>query len=1157
MAALILIPLLPGAALAQSDSGEIRIVVTDDGGKVPIELARVLLDGPVSTSELTDKKGQVIFTDVPDGIYRARIAKSGYQVVTSKSFEVINGNVVTVAVTLALSTTLKVIGTVTAHSTAVVSSSSINGDSAQRKLSDDLAGALNKLSGVSVSTTGDDSDATQTVSLEGHDASQTQLSLDGIPLNAPGVAGNLGAYATDLFSGASVRTGPQAGGLGGGVNFSTLQPTLSWLSNAQLAVGSYGKHNASFAESGSFDKLGLAVQTTYRSIPSLADGDVFLDASGLDYSHDGDSTIYGDLAKFRYQFSDSQTLIGTYLNSNRSSDVICLRITNNIPCGYGPNNTSDGNTALYSLTDSALVGETTVQASLFATNGHTLLDELNRFVAGEAAPIGFSTDSNSTGYSINATLPERERHTFSIQAYSTYSTTQTSPLVAQAIPFYNDTQTSQYSSIQLTDSIHSNSKLNLSESAGLSQARGAASSALASLNATWRPTRVDAFSGQYAIGGVAASPSRSTILTDPASLRFSCDGTTIGGDTAYGNAPGDAPGSSSSISERLGYTRTLRHGSLSFQLYNQIQAGVVLPVQVNGSALVDLGVITPAYLDAVERVFDSQGGCGAAPGTPFDATQLYFSSPIGGVKRVYQGGSITGSVQVGQLVVQPYWNVNVSKAISNDPRVDNPFSITISGSQLPNIPLQRGGIVLDYKAPHSILEWLADAQYTAKNNANNLPAFTTFDAGVSANLDVGTLTLAMSNLTNTFGGVFAGPANAVPYQTLGGDTVATIARPLQPREISVTYGVKFGAGAPNSQTGAAFQARGPRGSGGGAGFATPGGGAGAGNDNGNAAGGGANGRGGFRNLLSPIPTAPPSNPLDVTVSQACPSTAAPQAQQLSTEVKAFVASIEAAKTASGYPQTMAAPKLDDATLTYHGLGSTYALTITPTLSTPANTVSPSPSPSSSPSPRGGNAGFARLRAYFGCLPIHLANADDVKTHALYSAQNALFFVPQVTFMPSVGLYVVARQQQAGQETFRVYALPSAPPADPFVVRTATTCTPDLRATATTVIGELRAYFTNGTKPSSWTITAHDAKGGTWYELNPGDPTIIGAVLYCGRVAAGSRDDLTQRGFDGVTPPELNYAKSLGLYVLRPNRPPTAGGAAGGSATPSPAPGGGR
>ena len=46
--------------------------------------------------------------------------------------------------------------------------------------------------------------------------------------------------------------------------------------------------------------------------------------------------------------------------------------------------------------------------------------------------------------------------------------------------------------------------------------------------------------------------------------------------------------------------------------------------------------------------------------------------------------------------------------------------------------------------------------------------------------------------------------------------------------------------------------------------------------------------------------------------------------------------------------------------------------------------------------------------------------------------------------------------------------------------------------------------------------------------------MIPALLACGRVAATTADDLTKLGFDGKPVPELNYAPSLGLYLIRPN-----------------------
>ena len=239
--------LLAGAApaFAQSDTGEIDIVVQDATTKKPVVLARVMLDGPVITSEFTGNDGKVRFTDVPSGIYRARVFARGFNGVTSDNFEVIDGRAVTVTVALAQSTggPLRTIASEVVKSTATISTTAIDNNSAQRKLSNDLADALGKLSGVNVTTSSDDSDATQTVSLEGQDPSQTQMTLDGIPLNAPGMAGDLRAMNSDLFTGANVSFGPTLGGLAGGVNFRTLEPTLTWQGAFSLSAGSNGKNN--------------------------------------------------------------------------------------------------------------------------------------------------------------------------------------------------------------------------------------------------------------------------------------------------------------------------------------------------------------------------------------------------------------------------------------------------------------------------------------------------------------------------------------------------------------------------------------------------------------------------------------------------------------------------------------------------------------------------------------------------------------------------------------------------------------------------------------------------------------------------------------------------------------------------------------------------
>jgi hypothetical protein len=1091
------------AVRAQSDSGEIDIVVVDATTKHPLELARVLLDGPVITSEITETNGKVTFTDVPDGIYRARIVKRGYNSLTSASFEVLDGRVVTVSFALASETGgLKVIGQVTAKASATISATSIDQNSAQRRLSTDLADALNKLSGVSVSTSSDDSDATQTISLEGHDPTQTQLTLDGIPLNAPGSAGNLGGFATDLFQGASVHMGPTLGGLGGSVNFSTLQPTLSWITQMQLSTGSYGRWNYSVAETGSAGKLGIAVQSVQRLYPSLADGDLFEDASGLDYVHDGDSTISGNVMTARYEFGDSNSVTGLFMNSTRNTNVICLRYNGDpqttLPCGYGPNNTDGSNVQLYSLTDNALLGATQLQTSVFSLDNSSLYNQLARYVNGEPSPNGYSSDTKSTGYVVNATLPAQERHTISFQAYGTSSQFATTPLVPQAFEFYNGSQTTQYSVLQATDTIHSNDKLTLAGSAGLSTATGNAGiSELASAAATWKPTTRDTYSASFALGGAAATQGRLQILSDPASLRFDCNGK-----VAFGSAPGEQPTRGSSNSVRVGYTHDLHGGNVSLTLYRQLQQGVLLPVNVNGVVLDQLGELPLGYLQQVQEIYNSPAGCNAPLQTPFTAQQLYMTTPISGVQRVYQGAELTGFLTLGNLVVEPYYNLTGAVANSSSYIFTNAYSITIPGQQLPNVPLQKAGLVLDYKAPHSMFEWLADAQHVSANNPNDLPAYTTYDAGVTAQLTRGTLTFAATNISNTYAGVFSSPANAVPYTTEGGYVIPNIARPLTPRTYSLTYSVKFGQGTV-SQTATAFHARGPGGSGG---FFGGGGRGGPGDANSRPGGGQG---GGFRSLFSPLPQTPPADPFAVGANpQTCSAENVGKARQLSAELKAYQAQIEAARTAAGYPATMPAPALPDATVTYHGLGTTYALAVTP-------------------------KGSGTLRVVAGCMSLHIARADDVTQRKLYAASNPIFFVPQLSFMPAVGMYIVARQPQAGQEMFRVYKLPTTPPKDPFELRASTSCTGAVRNLATPSMAELAKHFSANAATPSWTITAHAAKGGTWYELEPGDPTVIPALMLCGRIAATTDAELASHGFAGKAVPEINYAAPLGLYLVRP------------------------
>jgi hypothetical protein len=1087
--ALTFVASLTPVARAQSDTGEIWITVQDAGSKAPVILARVLLDGPVVTSEFTGNDGKVHFIDVPDGIYRARVFARGFQAVTSSNFEVTNGRSVTVAVELAQSQApLKTIASVVSKSTATVSTSSISANSAQRKLSSDLADALGKLSGVNVTTSSNDSDATQTISLEGQDASQTAMSVNGIPLNSPGMAGNVRGINSDLFTGANVSFGPQAGGFGGGVGFLTLQPTLSWQSEFALSVGSIGKNNYLASESGSLGKLGFAFTHTYRAVPSLLDGMTYLDASGLSYNHNGDRNSTGTLLNLRYQLTDAQTLSGLYMHSTNSANMVCTQFTGPVPCGFGPNNTNNGSFDLYSLSDNALIGNTQVQASFFGTRMSTLNDLLNRYIGGVAAPTGTQSTNYSNGFSVNATLPARDRHTLSVSAYSTNSRSTFTPLVSQAAPYTFAGQSTGYSSLTLNDSIRANAKLRFNDSIGLSRSNNAPSTILLGFSTNWQPTTSDTYAFSYNIGGAGARFGRQGILSDPAQLRFDCNGA-----VAFGSAPGDNSSANSSTSARLSYTHKMTGGLISAQVYRMSQNGVVLPVDVNGTALTSSGIFPPNYFAIAQNTFVNE--CGVPVGTTFGPQNTYFSTPISGVQRVYEGFHLNGYFTFGNLVVEPFYDTQVAKANSSDPRFANPYAITISGTQLPNVPLHRAGLTLDYKPPRSVFEYLANASYTGSNNSQNLPAYTTVDAGVNYQTSRGALTFAASNIFNTYGGIFSTSQGAVPYVTQIGAIIPTVARPNTPRQYSVTYTLRFGQNVQQAPSSANVSLAGGEGEGGG-GLRVVG-----------------NGPQGalFRQMFA-LPQNPPSNPFAVnTAFPICTADSQKIVAPILAALKAYTSQIEAAKTPAGYPATAPLPPaIPGVTVNYHPLGATYALTVS-------------------------TSKTALLRPVFTCTTFHIADQQAADQRKLYVEPNngGMFAAPTLTFMPSVGLYLARTPPVPGSETFRTYKLPVTPPKNAFVYnpKSPTCTTAQMRSTAQAAIAELQAHFAKGSPAPDWTIAANAAKAGTWYSLQPEDITWVPALINCGRVASAARDDLTKLGWDGAIPPSLSYSPALGLYLV--------------------------
>ena len=551
------------------------------------------------------------------------------------------------------------IGQVTAKASATISATSIDQNSAQRRLSTDLADALNKLSGVSVSTSSDDSDATQTISLEGHDPTQTQLTLDGIPLNAPGSAGNLGGVRDRSLSRRVGAHGADAGRLGR-------------LGQLQHAAADAELDHADAALDGQLRALellrrrdGLRRQARHRGadraapLPQPRRRRPVRDASGLDYVHDGDSTISGNMMTARYEFGDTNSLTRPLHEldaqyQRRSACAITATRRRRCRAATAPTTTDDSNVQLYSLTDNALLGATQLQASVFSLDARACYNQLARYVNGEPSPNGYSSDTKSSGYVVNATLPAQAaphdlisglRHVVAVRHDAAGAASLrilqrlADDAVLRAAGDRHDSLQRQTDARRIGRPQHRDRQRRASPSLPARRQPGGRR------RATPTARRLRSAARPRPKGGCRSSAIRPRCASIATARSRSAA------------RPANSRRDSSSNSVRVSYTHELHGGNVSLTLYRQVQNGVLLPVYVNGDGAQPARRAAAGLSAASRGDLQLAGRLQRAAYTPFTAQQLYMTTPIAGVQRVYQGAELTGFVTLGNLVVQPYYNL--------------------------------------------------------------------------------------------------------------------------------------------------------------------------------------------------------------------------------------------------------------------------------------------------------------------------------------------------------------------------------------------------------------------------------------------------------------------------------------------------------------------
>jgi len=779
----------PRPARAQAPPAEIEVRVTDAARK-PLADARVYISGALTTSALTPRDGKLRFTDVEPGLYRLRIVLAGYAGVDVDDVEALAGRRKIVEVTLerplpkgaAPGTTpgpgaegdLKEIGRVQARPAVSLSSVDVDEGNPVRRISENLADALDKIAGISVSQ--DQQFGTLSISLRNADASRTLVSAGGVPLVGGG-AGTLQAVAADLSTGVSVDNG-NLGAIGGAVNFRTLEPTRTWQAQTTASYGGYERTGLQFSLSGSYHKLGVAVQHAVRGGDSILTGLRFADTSGQSYVHDGAFDRYADFLKLRYPVGHVTLTAGYLAGSNRSSPL-CDQFVTTLPCGYGPGGALYSKTHVESVGAQGQIGNVIVSLSGNASTWGAIDDELKRVIAGVPSPYHSDSAGSSAGFSVSQTIAIH-RHTLGLYEWS-YNARGQNIVSGQfgGIAPYTFRSAGTVFGDTLKFSDRWSVALGYGSNISLAQSRTAAD-----ISVTLTPSRAETITlgiGNYGNG----STNRFTgFFGDPATAIFNCPA-----DEVRVTGPADPPSAGSQTSTSFSYSRRGRRGTLSVRASDSTDRNGSFNAQFPLQALAS-GAIPPGYVDQLAAYWHGGAICGAQA---FDPSRVYVAEQISGATVRYRSIDASGQLVLGRSVIAlPSYSVGGATLVSADPRLLYAGSTFAVGAQLPYRPLHKAGLLLDARQARAGLEWVVNGTWTSGNNANSLGSYIQVAAGVTWTAQRGRVTLFANNLFNADTGLFATREFVQPLALRSGGTYFPVPLLLPPRSYTLLYSVRAG-----------------------------------------------------------------------------------------------------------------------------------------------------------------------------------------------------------------------------------------------------------------------------------------------------------------------------------------------------------------------------
>ncbi|HEX4014979.1 MAG TPA: TonB-dependent receptor [Candidatus Cybelea sp.] len=343
-------PSAPGQGVTLSVS-----VRSSDGRPVAGATVSVTAGG-FARSGATDSRGVVELSDLQAGTYALDAVAPGFQPISQRTVSIARDDEqLSIVLYAATTNSLTVIGQVrsTAGETVSTASAPTISLSAQQAAAAGVTSVgpmiWNQLSTTPVIPLGGGSNATQTFAVRGPDPTETTVDIDGHQVNN----GNTGDFDLSLVDPAALQEveivygiapssliGPNT--IGGGINITTLQPTIAPHGLVRFFGGSYGTYGGTVQATGTADRLGYAF--SLHGTSSLGSVNQTISAPPADGSSDDNvsqsvgSNSWGNslITKLRYQLGGPNGygyLQLNFRNQNVVKDESAL-LTNFTPPGF-------------------------------------------------------------------------------------------------------------------------------------------------------------------------------------------------------------------------------------------------------------------------------------------------------------------------------------------------------------------------------------------------------------------------------------------------------------------------------------------------------------------------------------------------------------------------------------------------------------------------------------------------------------------------------------------------------------------------------------------------------------------------------------------------------------------------------------------------------